>query len=119
MDRMPLGLDELVERWKKGHGNTYAKRIAVLAAYAAANTDTFLGERFRRLASRPGGGGRKKAGCAVGRSILVISLAARSHSALVVAVARRPSRVSLMPMATRRGSISEAGTPLRWCAKHH
>jgi hypothetical protein len=53
-------------RGKKGHGNTYAKRIAVLAAYAAANTDIFLGERFRRLASRPGGGGRKKAGCAVG-----------------------------------------------------
>lgn len=40
-------------RGKKGHGNTYAKRIAVLAAYAAANTDTFLGERFGRLASRP------------------------------------------------------------------
>jgi len=40
-------------RGKKGHGNTYAKRIAVLAAYAAANTDTFLGERFRRLASLP------------------------------------------------------------------
>jgi transposase len=60
-------------RGKKGHGNTYAKRIAVLAAYAAANTGTFPGERFRRLASRPGGGGRKKAGCAVGRSILVIA----------------------------------------------
>ncbi|HET9896732.1 MAG TPA: IS110 family transposase, partial [Streptosporangiaceae bacterium] len=59
-------------RGKKGHGNTYAKRIPVLAAYAAANTDTFPGERFRRLASRPGGGGRKKAGCAAGRSILVI-----------------------------------------------
>jgi transposase len=59
-------------RGKKGHGNTYAKRIAVLAAYAAANTDTFLGERFRRPASRPGGGGRKKAGCAVGRSVIVI-----------------------------------------------
>jgi transposase len=60
-------------RGKKGHGNTYAKRIAVLAAYAAANTtDTFLGERFGRLASRPGGGGRKKAGCAVGRSILIM-----------------------------------------------
>ena len=44
-------------RGKKGHGNTYAKRIAVLAAYAAVNTDTFPGERFRRLASRPGGGG--------------------------------------------------------------
>jgi len=39
---------------------------------AAANTGTFLGERFRRLSSRPGGGGRKKAGCAVGRSILII-----------------------------------------------
>jgi transposase len=59
-------------RGKKGHGNTYAKRIVVLAAYAAANTDTFLGERFRRLSARPGGGGRKKAGCAVGRSILII-----------------------------------------------
>ena len=59
-------------RGKKGHGNTYAKRIAVLAACAAANTDTFPGERFGRLAARPGGGGRKKAGCAVGRSILVI-----------------------------------------------
>ncbi len=59
-------------RGKKGRGNTYAKHIVVLAAYAAANTQTFLGERFRRLASRPGGGGRKKAGCAVGRSILVI-----------------------------------------------
>ena len=59
-------------RGKKGHGNTYAKRIAVPAAYAAANTGTFLGERFRRLSCRPGGGGRKKAGCAVGRSILII-----------------------------------------------
>jgi transposase len=59
-------------RGKKGHGNTYAKRICVLAACAAANTDTFLGERFRRIASRPGGGGRKKAGCAVGRSVLII-----------------------------------------------
>ena len=40
-------------RGKKGRGNTYAKQIGVLAAYAAANTDTFLGERFRRLAARP------------------------------------------------------------------
>ena len=59
-------------RGNKGRGNIYAKRIAVLAAYAAANTGTFLGERFRRLAARPGGGGRKKAGCTVGRSILII-----------------------------------------------
>jgi len=49
-------------RGKKGHGNTYAKRIAVLAAYAAANTDTFLGERFRRLSARPAAaGGRRPA----------------------------------------------------------
>ena len=42
-----------------------------LAAYAAANTNTFPGERFRRMASPPAAGGRK-AGCAAGRSILVI-----------------------------------------------
>jgi transposase len=59
-------------RGKKGHGNTYVKRITVLAANGAANTDTFLGERFRRISARPGGGGRRKAGCAVARSILVI-----------------------------------------------
>ena len=44
-------------RGKKGHGNTYAKRIAVLAAYAAANTDTFLGERFRRWPPAPAAAG--------------------------------------------------------------
>ena len=57
---------------KKGHGDTYAKTICCLAASAAARTDTFLGARHRRLASRPGGGGNKKASCAVGRSILII-----------------------------------------------
>jgi transposase len=60
-------------RGKKGHGNTYANQIAVLAACATANTGAFLGERFRRLASRPGGSGRKKADCAGGRSILIIA----------------------------------------------
>ena len=38
------------------------------AAVAAAKTDTFLGERFRRIARRRG---RKKAIVAVGRSIRV------------------------------------------------
>jgi hypothetical protein len=33
---------------EEGPRQTYAKRIAVLAACAAANTDTFLGERFGR-----------------------------------------------------------------------
>ncbi len=49
-------------RGKKGHGNTCAKRIAVLAAAAAGRTGTFLGERFRRLGSRPAGAaGRRQA----------------------------------------------------------
>ena len=39
------------------------------AAVAAARTDTFLGERYRRIARRRG---KKKAIVAVGRSILVI-----------------------------------------------
>ncbi|HEY2265183.1 MAG TPA: IS110 family transposase [Streptosporangiaceae bacterium] len=59
-------------RGKKGHGNSYARRVAARAGAGAANTDTFLGERHRRIRQRPGGGGWKKADCAVGRSILVI-----------------------------------------------
>lgn len=43
-----------------------------MAADGAAGTATFPGERHRRLSSRPGGGGRRKANVAVGRSILVI-----------------------------------------------
>ena len=39
------------------------------AAAATARTDTFLGERYRRIARRRGA---KKANVAVGRSILVI-----------------------------------------------
>jgi len=39
------------------------------AAVSAARTDTFLGERYRRIARRRG---RKRAIVAVGRSILVI-----------------------------------------------
>jgi transposase len=50
-------------RGKKGKGNSCARRLATLAADGAAGTAgtaTFLGERHRRLSSRPGGGGRKK-----------------------------------------------------------
>jgi hypothetical protein len=39
------------------------------AANGAANTDTFIGERVRRLSMRLGG---NKAKCTVGRSVLVI-----------------------------------------------
>ena len=58
-------------RGKKGQGNSYAKRIAGGAGNGVARTATFLGERHRRIRSRPGSGWNK-ASCAVGRSILVI-----------------------------------------------
>jgi transposase len=52
-----------------GHGNPYLARVLGEAAVAAGKTNTFLGERYRRLAKRRG---TKKAIVAVGRSILVI-----------------------------------------------
>jgi transposase len=52
-----------------GHGNPYLARVLGEAAVGASRTDTFLGERYRRIARRRG---KKKAIVAVGRSILVI-----------------------------------------------
>ena len=52
-----------------GHGNPYLARVLGNAAAAAGKTDTFLGERYRRIARRRGS---KRAIVAVGRSILVI-----------------------------------------------
>ena len=52
-----------------GHGNPYLARVLGEAAVAAGKTDTFLGERYRRIARRRGA---KRAIVAVGRSILVI-----------------------------------------------
>jgi transposase len=52
-----------------GHGNRYLARVLGVAAVAAGRTDTFLGERYRRIARRRG---TKRAIVAVGRSILVI-----------------------------------------------
>jgi transposase len=52
-----------------GHGNRYLARVLGEAAIGAGRTDTFLGERYRRIARRRG---KKKAIVAVGRSILVI-----------------------------------------------
>jgi transposase len=53
----------------KGRGDAYLKGYCTQAATGAASTDTFLGERLRRLSRRLGG---NRARCAVGRSILVI-----------------------------------------------
>jgi transposase len=52
-----------------GHGNPYLARVLGEAAVGASRTNTFLGERYRRIARRRG---KKKAVVAVGRSILII-----------------------------------------------
>jgi transposase len=54
---------------KAGKGNPYLKGVLGEAAAAAAKTDTFLGERYRRIVKRRG---KLKALVAVARSILVI-----------------------------------------------
>jgi transposase len=53
----------------KGQGDSYLRGYCTQAANGASGTDTFLGERLRRLSRRLGGA---RARCAVGRSILVI-----------------------------------------------
>ena len=52
-----------------GHGNRYLAQVLGEAAVSAGKTNTFLGERYRRIARRRG---KQKAIVAVGRSILVI-----------------------------------------------
>jgi transposase len=54
---------------KSGKGNPYLKGILGEIATAAAKTDTFLGERYRRIVKRRG---KLKALVAVARTILVI-----------------------------------------------
>jgi transposase len=53
----------------KGKGNAYLRGYCTQAANGTARTDTFLGERLRRLSRRAGGA---RALCAVARSIQVI-----------------------------------------------
>jgi transposase len=54
---------------KKGHGDTWLRGALGQAATGAARTQTFLGERYHRIARRRG---KAKAQVAVARSILVI-----------------------------------------------
>lgn len=56
-------------RGSTGHGNRYLARVLGEAAVGASKTDTFLGERYRRIARRRG---KKKAIVAIGHSILII-----------------------------------------------
>ena len=71
--RFAPGVKESAGRTKgnaaSGHGNRYLARVLGEAAVVAGKTDTFLGERYRRIARRRG---KKKAIVAVGRSILII-----------------------------------------------
>jgi transposase len=71
--KLAPGVNESAGRRKgngaTGHGNRYLARTLGEAAVGAARTNTFLGERYRRIARRRG---KKKAIVAVGRSILVI-----------------------------------------------
>jgi transposase len=53
-----------------GHGNAYLASVLGNSAAGAAKTDTFLGDKYRRIARRRG---YKRAIVAVGRSILVIA----------------------------------------------
>ncbi len=54
---------------KAGKGNPYLNGVLGEIAASAARTDTFLGERYRRLARRRG---KRKAITAVARFVLVI-----------------------------------------------
>jgi transposase len=55
---------------RTGKGNPYLKGVLGEAAAAAGRTDTFLGERYRRIARRRG---KLRALVAIARSILVIA----------------------------------------------
>ena len=59
-----------------GHGNRYLARIIGDAAVTAGRTNTFLGQRYRRIAKRRG---TSRAVVAVGRSILLIVWHLLSH----------------------------------------
>src|SRR5680860_208474 len=52
-----------------GHGDRYLARVLGEAAVTAGRSETFLGERYRRIARRRG---KKRAQVAVGRSMLII-----------------------------------------------
>jgi transposase len=71
--RFAPGVNESAGRKKgtgsTGHGNPYLARVLGEAAVAAGGTNTFLAQRYRRIARRRG---KNKAIVAVGRSILTI-----------------------------------------------
>ena len=72
---------------RTGKGNPYLKGVLGEAAAAAGRTDTFPGERYRRIVRRRG----KKRALVAGRSILVIVWVRREALSLRMGVRDRPS----------------------------
>jgi len=66
----PGDLTQEGQRRQRARQPRYLARVLGDAAVSAGGTDTFLGERYRRIAHRRG---KKRAIVAVGRSILVIA----------------------------------------------
>ena len=95
-----------------GHGNRYLARVLGEAAVVAGRTDTFLGDRYRRIARRRG---KKRAVVAVGRSILVIVWHLLSDETGRVQRSRRrslhPTRRSEPRSATTSANSKPSATP--------
>ncbi|GAA4588555.1 hypothetical protein GCM10023194_40550 [Planotetraspora phitsanulokensis] len=79
-------------RGATGYGNPYLARVLGEAAVSAGKTNTFLGERYRRIARRRG---KKRAIVAVGRSILAIVWHLEGCQNPAMSVHLRPSQPSL------------------------
>jgi len=94
-----------------GHGNPYLARVLGEAAVAASKTDTFLGERYRRIARRRG---KRRAIVAVGRSILSSSgtcWPTRPHGSRTWAPASTtPASTLSAPSATTSASSRPSAT---------
>jgi hypothetical protein len=94
-----------------GHGNRYLARVLGEAAVAAGRTDTFLGERYRRIARRRG---TKRAIVAVGRSILIIvwHLLADPPPAITILdpASTTPASTPNVPSATTSASWKPSAT---------
>jgi len=96
---------------KQGKGNPYLNGVLGEIAASAARTDTFLGERYRRIARRRG---KRKALAANARSILIIIYhlladpEARYHDL-------GPDYYDTAPTATARSATTSASSrPSAW-----
>ena len=79
---------------KAGKGNRYLNGILGEIAASAGRTDTFLGERYRRLARRRG---KRKAITAVARSVLSPSCSSRQPSCRARRSRRSPRGARIWP----------------------